>query len=161
MIVGVGASAGGLRAFESFLRGIPSDDAFGYVLIQHLDPNHESELPGILQRATDAAVHPAEEGMTVEAGQVYVIPSGKVLTIRNGVLHLVRPENGPSVRTPIDTFLRSLAEDQGPNAACVILSGTGTDGTLGLKAVKENGGICLVQDPDEAQYDGMPRAAIA
>ena len=161
MIVGVGASAGGLSAFESFLRGIPSDDAFGYVLIQHLDPNHESELPGILQRVTDAAVHSAEEGMTVEAGQVYVIPSGKVLTIEDGVLHLVRPENGPSVRTPIDTFLRSLAEDQGSNAACVILSGTGTDGALGLKAVKENGGICLVQDPEEAQYDGMPRAAIA
>jgi two-component system CheB/CheR fusion protein len=161
MIVGVGASAGGLSAFETFLRGIPSDDACAYVLVQHLDPTHESELPGILQRVTSAGVHPAEEGMTVETGQVYVIPSGQVLTIDDGVLHLVRPEDGGSVRTPIDTFLRSLADDQGSNAACVILSGTGTDGALGLKAVKENGGICLVQDPDEAQYDGMPRAAIA
>jgi len=161
MIVGVGASAGGLSAFESFLRGIPSGDEFGYVLVQHLDPTHESELPAILQRATSVGVLPVAEGMPVESGGIYVIPSGKFLTIEDGMLHLDHVGNGTSVRTPIDTFLRSLAEDQGANAACVILSGTGTDGTLGLKAVKEHGGICLVQDPDEAKYDGMPRAALS
>jgi two-component system CheB/CheR fusion protein len=161
MIVGVGASAGGLSAFESFLRGIPDEtETFSYVLLQHLDPNHKSELPGILQRVTSAEVQSVQDGMEVEAGKVYVIPSGKVLTIKQGVLRLAGPDVGGNLRTPIDTFLRSLAQDKGADAACVILSGTGTDGALGLKAIKEAGGICLVQDPDEAQYDGMPRAAI-
>jgi two-component system CheB/CheR fusion protein len=161
MIVGVGASAGGLNAFEEFLKGIPQDAGFGYVLVQHLDPNHESELPDLLQSVTSMRVETVVDEMPVQANCIYVIPPGKSLHIENGVLQLRSPDEARGHRMPIDLFLRSLAEDQQAQSACLILSGTGSDGSLGLKAVKEAGGVCLVQDPSDAEYDGMPRAAMA
>jgi two-component system CheB/CheR fusion protein len=161
MIVGVGASAGGLNAFEEFLHGIPREAGFGYVLVQHLDPNHESELPDLLQSVTDMRVETVADEMAVQPNCIYVIPPGKSLEIENGVLQLRSPDEARGHRMPIDLFLRSLADDQATQSACVILSGTGSDGSLGLKAVKEAGGVCLVQDPTDAEYDGMPRAAIA
>jgi two-component system CheB/CheR fusion protein len=161
MIVGVGASAGGLNAFEEFIHGIPREAGFGYVLVQHLDPNHESELPDLLQSVTDLRVKTVADEMAVQPNCIYVIPPGKSLEIEDGVLQLRSPDEERGHRMPIDLFLRSLAKDQRTKSACVILSGTGSDGSLGLKAVKEAGGVCLVQDPTDAEYDGMPRVAIA
>jgi two-component system CheB/CheR fusion protein len=161
MIVGVGASAGGLNAFEEFLQGIPQEAGFGYVLVQHLDPNHESELPDLLQSVTDMRVETVVDDMAVRPNCIYVIPPGKSLEIDDGGLQLRSPDEARGRRMPIDLFLRSLAEDRKSKSACVILSGTGSDGSLGLKAIKEAGGVCLVQDPSDAECDGMPRAAIA
>ena len=159
-IVGMGASAGGLEAFEQFFRKIRVDSGMGFVLVQHLDPSHASILTDILQRATTMPVVEAQDQMTVAPNSVYVIPPNRDMAIFHGALQLSVPEKPRGHRMPIDSFLRSLAEDQGEQAMGVILSGTGTDGTLGLRAIVGGGGLGLVQEPTTAKYDGMPSSAI-
>ncbi len=159
-IVGLGASAGGLEAFEQFFRSVPPESGLAYVLVQHLDPEHVSLLTEILQRTTTMPVVEALDQVEVRPDQVYVIPPNRDLAIFHGVLQLSIPDAPRGQRMPIDAFLRSLAEDQGERAIGVILSGTGTDGTLGLRAILGAGGITLVQEPASARYDGMPNSAI-
>ena len=159
-IVGVGASAGGLEAFEQFLRNAPSDSGMAFVLVQHLDPAHASTLTEILQRSTTMPVVEAYDQLAVAPNSVYVIPPNREMAIFHGVLQLTTPEQPRGHRMPIDHFMRSLADDQGERAVGVILSGTGTDGTLGLRAILGAGGVSFVQDPTTAKYDGMPTSAI-
>jgi two-component system CheB/CheR fusion protein len=160
-IVGVGASAGGLEAFEQLFRLVPPDSGMAFVLVSHLDPSHASILTEILQRSTTMPVTEAQDQMVVAPNSVYVIPPNRDLAIFHGTLQLSVPEQPRGLRMPIDSFLRSLAEDQGEQAIAIILSGTGTDGTLGLRAILGAGGISLVQEPASAKYDGMPKSAIA
>ena len=160
-IVGIGASAGGLEAFEAFFKNMPADCGMAFVLIAHLDPTHVSILPELLQKSTKMKVAQAGDGVRVKPNSVYVIPPNKDLSILNGTLQLMGLSQPRGSNLPIDSFFRSLAQDQGANAICVILSGTGTDGTLGLKAIKGGVGMAMVQDGDSAKYDGMPRSAIA
>ncbi|HEX8987236.1 MAG TPA: chemotaxis protein CheB, partial [Rhodocyclaceae bacterium] len=159
-IVGIGASAGGFEALEEFLRAVPDDSGMAYVVVQHLDPNHKGALPELLQRMTPMRVAQATNRMKVEPGCLYVIPPNKDMVIRDGVLHLMAPEAPHGLRLPIDIFFRSLAADQEQLAIGVILSGMGSDGTLGLRAIKDNAGLTLAQKPDTAKFDGMPRSAI-
>lgn len=154
-IVGVGASAGGVAALQDFVANIPADSGIGWVLIQHMAPDRDSELCKILERRTDLIVEEVTEDTRVEADRVYVISPGHVMTIRDGVLHPATDDDPLSRRTSIDAFLISLAEDQGEHAGCALLSGAGTDGTLGLKAVKEAGGLTLTQTLQTAEYDSM------
>ena len=160
-IVGIGASAGGLEAFEGFFRACPADTGVGFVLISHLSPSHESLLTEILQRATAMPVVQAVDQTRVEPNRVYVIPPDREMDILNGVLHLSMPGQMHGQRMPINVFLRSLAADQADKAIGIVLSGTASDGTLGLRAILSAGGICMVQDPVTAKYDGMPQSAIA
>ncbi|MGA7595280.1 MAG: chemotaxis protein CheB, partial [Gallionella sp.] len=159
-IVGIGASAGGLEAFEHFFRGIPVNPGMAFVLVPHLDPGHASILTEILQRSTAMPVAEAQDQMKVASNRVYVIPPNRDMAIFHGRLQLSVPEQPRGQRMPIDAFLRSLAEDQGEHAIGIILSGTGTDGTLGLRAIIGADGISLVQEPSTAKYDGMPGSAI-
>jgi two-component system CheB/CheR fusion protein len=160
-VVGLGASAGGLDAFRKFFDALPADSGMSFVLIQHLDPTHPSMMVELLAGHTPMAVQHAADGMRLERDRVYVIPPGVYLSIRGGALRLSEPRERHGARLPFDFFLRSLAAELGERAVCVILSGTGADGTLGLKAIKEKGGLVIAQDPGEAAYDGMPRSAIA
>ena len=160
-IVAIGASAGGLEAFEQFFAHTPPDTGMAYVLIQHLDPKHKSILSELIRRFTRMTVHEVEDGMAVEPNTIYVIPPNRNMALLHGILHLLEPLKIPGVCTPIDFFFRSLAEDQKEKAICIVLSGTGTEGTLGLRTVKGEGGMVMVQDPESAKYDGMPRNAIA
>ncbi len=157
-IVGVGASAGGLEAFRVLLEFLPVDTGLAFVIIQHLAAGQESMLTDILSRFTVMPVHQVEDGLQVEPNHVYVIPPGSTMTLSNGALKL-NPK-GKSLR-PIDDFLRSLATERKTQAIGIVLSGTGTDGTEGLKAVKAEGGITFAQNPDSAQYAGMPQSAIS
>ena len=159
-IVGIGASAGGLEAFEQFFRHLPPDSGMAFVLVSHLDPDHASMLTEILQRSTTMPVLEAQDQVRVAPNCVYVIPPNRDMAIFHGMLQLSVPEQPRGQRMPIDAFLRSLAEDQGELAIGIILSGTGTDGTLGLRAILGVGGITLVQEPTSAKYDGMPASAI-
>ena len=156
----MGASAGGLEAFEQFFRSMPPGSGMAFVLVQHLDPSHASALTEILQRSTAMPVVEAQDQMAVAPNGVYVIPPNRDMAIFHGALQLSVPEQPRGQRMPIDAFLRSLADDQGENAIGVILSGTGTDGTLGLRAILGAGGVSLVQEPATAEYDGMPSSAI-
>jgi two-component system CheB/CheR fusion protein len=157
-IVGVGASAGGLDAFSTLLRHLPLNTGMGFVLVQHLDPEHESALTQLLQRATALPVHEIENDQRVEPDHVYVIPPNTELGISGGVLKLRPRAASRQPHHPIDSFLEELASDQGAPAIGVILSGTATDGTLGLEAIKAEGGITFAQDAS-ARYDSMPRSA--
>jgi two-component system CheB/CheR fusion protein len=157
-IVGIGASAGGLEALESLLKQVQLD-GMAFVVVQHLAPQQESVLPALLSRASHISVHAARDGMKVEPNNIYVIPPNADLAILEGVLHLMTPP-AHGIRLPIDYFFRSLAQDQGSRSIGVILSGAGSDGTFGIKAIKEAGGITFAQDPESARYDGMPRSAI-
>jgi two-component system CheB/CheR fusion protein len=159
-IVGIGASAGGLEAFEQFFRSLPPDSGMAFVLVSHLDPDHNSMLTEILQRATTMPVVEAKDQMKVLPNRVYALPPNREMAIFHGSLQLSTPELPRGQRMVIDSFLRSLAEDQGEHAVGIVLSGTGTDGTLGLRAIQGAGGITLVQDPLTAKYDGMPSSAI-
>jgi len=159
-IVGLGASAGGLEAFEQFFHSVTPDSGMAFVLVSHLDPSHASILTEILQRCTSITVVEAQDQMKVEPNFVYVIPPNRDMAIYHGVLQLSVPDQPRGQRMPIDAFLRSLAEDQGEQAIGIILSGTGTDGTQGLRAILGAGGVSLVQDPATAKYDGMPESAI-
>jgi len=160
-VIGIGASAGGLEAYQNFLMAVPADSGHAFVLIQHLDPNHESMLAELLSRRTDMPVRQVTDGMVIEPNNVYLIPPNASLTIENARLRLSEFSEPRGFRRPIDVFFRSLAVDQGSNAACVILSGTGADGSEGLRAVKDAGGLTLVQEPESAKYDGMPKSAVA
>jgi len=160
-IVALGASAGGLEAFETFFKAMPHNSSIAFVLIAHLDPTHVSLLPELVQKHSRMKVHQVKDGMKVLPNHVYVIPPNKNLTILNGILQLLDLTQPRGANLPIDSFFRSLAQDQGANAACIILSGTGTDGTLGLKAIKGEIGMVMVQDEESAKYDGMPRSAIS
>ncbi len=160
-MVGICASAGGLDAFKKFFAAMPRESGIAFVLVPHLDPNHQSLMPELIARQTTMAVVEASDGMPVEANHVYIIPPNKYMTIADGALRLTGPVERRGAQTSIDPFLRSLADDQQENAICIILSGTGSHGTLGLKAVKANGGMAMVQDPKTAEYDRMPQNAIA
>jgi two-component system CheB/CheR fusion protein len=160
-VVGIGASAGGLEAFETFFDNVPPDSGMAFVLVQHLRAPHKSILDDLIRRHTRMQVSEVEDGVEVQPNRVYTIPPGKDLALLHGKLHLMEPGEKHGPRLPIDYFFRSLAQDQHERAICVVLSGTGSDGTLGLKAIKEEGGMAVVQDPQTAGYDGMPRSAIA
>lgn len=159
-IVGIGASAGGLEATTQLLNDLPANLGMGYVLVQHLDPNHESILATLLSKTTTMPVTEAKDETLVKQNHVYVIPRNKDMTIRNGVLKLTTRGNGKKLHMPIDQFFRSLAYSQQDKAIGVILSGTAADGTLGLKAIKDDAGITFAQD-ESAKYQGMPKSAIA
>jgi len=160
-IVGIGASAGGLEAFELFFKNMPADSGMAFVLIPHLSPEHKSIMPELLSRHTGMSVVQAENGMPVKPNSVYIIPPDKDMSILGGALQLFEPVERRGIRHPIDFFFRSLAQDQGEKSACIILSGTGTEGTQGLKEIKGEGGLVLAQDPKTAKYDGMPASAVA
>jgi two-component system CheB/CheR fusion protein len=161
MVVGVGASAGGLEAFSQLLAALPADLGMAVVLVQHLAPQHESALPALLSSVSALPVVQVSEGMRVEANRVYVIPPNVQMEIVDGDLHLNPRPSDRSQFTPVDFFLRSLADSAQERAVAVILSGTASDGAAGVREVKGAGGITIAQDPATAKYDGMPRAAIA
>jgi two-component system CheB/CheR fusion protein len=159
-IVGIGASAGGLEALEQFLENVPVNSGMAFVIVQHLDPTREGIMSELLQRTTGMKVVQVEDGTKVKPDCVYVIPPNKDMSIFHGKLHLLDPTAPRGLRLPIDFFLRSLAQDQQEHSIGVILSGMGSDGTLGLRAIKEKAGLVLVQEPATAKFDGMPRSAI-
>jgi len=159
-IVGIGASAGGLEALELFLKNAPARSGLAFVIVQHLDPTHKDLMAELLQRVTPMKVAQVEDRTRVQPDCVYVIPPNKDLSLLHGVLHLLDPVAPRGLRLPIDFFLRSLADDSKERSIGVILSGMGSDGTLGLKAIKGQAGVVFVQDPASAKFDGMPRSAI-
>ena len=159
-IVGVGASAGGLEALEQFLGGVPPDSGMAFIIVQHLDPTQKGILTELLQRATGMKVIQVRDRLQVQPNCVYVIPPNKDMSILHGFLYLLEPAAPRGLRLPIDFFLRSLAQDRQERSVGVILSGMGSDGTLGLRAIKERAGLVLVQEPTTAKFDGMPRSAI-
>ena len=159
-IVGIGASAGGLEAREQFLHHVPINSGMAFVIIQHLDPTYKGMLPELLQRATPITVSQARNRMKIKTDCVYVIPPNKDLSILHGTLYLLDPVAPRGLRLPIDFFLRALAEDRREQSIGVILSGMGSDGTLALRAIKEQGGLVLAQEPGSAKFDAMPRSVI-
>jgi two-component system CheB/CheR fusion protein len=160
-IVGIGASAGGLEAFEQFLAHVPEKSGLAYVVVQHLDPTQKAMLADLLQRVTSLIVREASEGSPVEADHVYVIPPNTEISLVRGTLHLASPSEPRGMRLPVNVLFSSLARVQGASAVGVVLSGMGSDGTLGLQALKAVGGLTVVQEPSSAQFDSMPRSAIA
>lgn len=158
-VVGIGASAGGLEAIEGFFSHARPDGNMAYVIIQHLAPGHKSIMDSLLKKYTEMDVLQVKDGMKIKPNCVYLNPPDKDVVIMNGRLYLTEPTHERGARLPIDHFFRSLADDQNERAICVILSGTGTDGTLGLKAIKGAGGMSMVQDQNQARYDNMPRSA--
>jgi two-component system CheB/CheR fusion protein len=159
-IVGIGASAGGLEAFSRLIGNLSPNTGLAYVLVQHLDPRHESVLPELLGRATTVTVVQAADGMKIEADRAYVIPPNVTMTVTDGHLRLVQRPPGESPHLSIDAFLCSLAEVHGPSAIGVILSGAGSDGSRGIEAIKLEGGLTMAQDPATARFDSMPRSAV-
>lgn len=159
-IVCIGASAGGLEALEQFLGNVPENSGMAFVVIQHLDPTQKGMLPELLQRISKMKVFQVKDRMKIEPNFVYVIPPNKSMSVLKGVLYLFDPFEARGLRLPIDFFLRSLADDQKESAIGIILSGMGSDGSSGIQAIKENNGIVLVQDPETAKFDSMPRNAI-
>lgn len=160
-VIGVGASAGGLEAFQQLISTISPHHQHAYVIVQHLDPDHESLLPELLAKRTPFDVVSIEDGMAIEGGRIYLIPPGASLTVQGGALKLMSFEEPRGRRRPIDIFFASLADAYRESCAAIILSGTGSDGSAGIAAVKEKGGLVFVQDPQQAKYDGMPNSAIA
>jgi len=159
-IVGIGASAGGLEALDHFLRHVPEASGMAFIVIQHLDPTRTDVMPELLQRVTPMQVVQAGEAMRVKPNCVYVIPPNKEMSILHGTLHLLDLAEPHGLRLPVDCFFRALADDRGERAIGVILSGMGSDGTLGLKSIKEKSGLVLAQDPADAKFNGMPSSAI-
>ncbi len=160
-VVGIGASAGGLDAFKRLLKAIPEDSGMAYVLVQHLDPTHESLLPELLQKVTRIPVLEISDDMKVAPNHIYIIPSNKMLIANDGVLELSPRITKKNERNlPIDIFFSSLAEVHQSHAIGVVLSGTGSDGTKGLKVIKDHGGITFAQDEQSATYEGMPNSAV-
>ncbi len=160
-VVGLGGSAGALGAFERFFAALPAQSGAAFVLIQHLAPAHASLLPELVAQHTRMKVVQAQDGAPVEPNCVYVIPPNQYLGIREGVLFLAEPVKQDGIRMPIDFFFRSLAEDRQQRAIGILFSGAGSDGTLGVRAIRGGGGLVIAQDPDTAQFDTMPRSAIA
>jgi two-component system CheB/CheR fusion protein len=159
-VVGIGSSAGGLEALEFFLKQVPATCGIAFVIVQHLDPTYKGMLVELLQRVTSIPVVQVTDRLKIEPGHIYVIPPNQDMTILHGVLHLLDMVQPRGLRLPIDFFFRSMADDLQQRAIGVILSGMGSDGTLGLRAIKENGGGVFVQDPASSKFDGMPRSAI-
>jgi two-component system CheB/CheR fusion protein len=160
LTVGIGASAGGLEALSQFFDAMPTASGCAFVVIQHLSPEHRSVMDKLLARRTKMAVHVATDNVTLCADTIYLIPPRKNLTLSNGSLHLLEPQRERGINLPIDLFFDSLAEDAGNRSVAIILSGTGSDGSRGIRRIKEVGGMVLVQDPKSAQFDGMPRSAM-
>ncbi len=162
-IVGIGASAGGLAAFEAFFAGMPADvdPDMAFVLVQHLAPDHKSILTELIQRYTRMKVLEVEDAMVVQPNCAYIIPPNRDMAFLNGALHLLEPSAPRGQRLPIDFLFRSLAQDQCERAICIVLSGTGSDGALGVRAIKDAGGMVMVQALSTTEFDGMPRSAIA
>ena len=161
LVVGLGASAGGLQALEAFFSQVPPDCGVAFIVVTHLHPGHVSLLPELLAKFTPLRVQVATDGVTVEPNTVYMSVPESYLAILHGALHLMEPDEPGLLRLPIDCFFRSLAEDQKDRAIGIVLSGTGTDGTLGLKAIKGAAGMTMAQEPNSAKYSGMPISAIA
>ena len=159
-IVGIGASAGGLEALVSFLGNVPENCGLAFIIVQHMEPKRKDILVGLLQSATHMKVVQVNENTYVEPNCVYVIPPNKNMSIENRTMHLFDYISLPTQRMPVDFFFRSLAHDQQERSIVVILSGMGSDGTMGIKAIKEQGGVVFVQDPSSAKFDGMPISAI-
>ncbi|WP_164843921.1 CheR family methyltransferase [Croceicoccus ponticola] len=159
-MIGVGASAGGLEALREMLEGYRGSPGMAFVIVQHLDPTHESLMAQLIERYTTMPVRQIAGGEEIETDSVYVIPPGHGLTVEDGVLRLTEFTDPRGMRRPIDDFFEALADDLGARAGCVILSGTGADGSRGLRAVKESGGITVAQEPQGARYDGMPLSAV-
>jgi two-component system, chemotaxis family, CheB/CheR fusion protein len=159
-VVGIGASAGGLEALEQFFTNLPKDSGMAFVIIQHLDPTRKDILPELLQRTTTMKVIQATDKLKIKPDCLYVIPPNKSMSVLNGSLYLFKPTELRGLRLPIDIFFRSLADDQKDRSIGIVLSGMGSDGSLGLKAIKEKNGIVLVQDPLTAKFNGMPSSAI-
>ncbi len=162
-IVGIGASAGGLKAFEAFFSGIPANTVLemAFVLVQHLAPDHESLLAELIRRVTKLQVFEVEDGMVVQPGCIYIIPPDRDMAFLNGTLHLLEPAAPRGHRLPIDFLFKSLAQDQHDRGIGIVLSGTGSDGTLGIRAIKSEGGMVMVQTAATSEFDGMPRNALA
>jgi two-component system, chemotaxis family, CheB/CheR fusion protein len=163
LIVGIGASAGGVSAFEAFFSAMPADNPPGmaFVLVQHLARDHKSILSELIRRYTRMQVFDVGDGMAVKPNCAYIIPPNRDMALMNGALQLLEPTLARGVRLPIDFFFRSLAQDQHDRAICIVLSGTGSDGALGVRAVKGEGGMVMAQTPESTEFDGMPRSAIA
>ena len=160
-VVGLGASAGGLQPLQTFFDTMPSDSGLAFVVVMHLSPDYNSNLAQILQHHTAMAVTQVTEAVTVAPNHVYVIPPNRHLSMQDGKLVLVEPQQAPGLRVAIDLFFRTLSAGFGPRALCIVLSGADSDGAIGIKHIKEQGGVTIVQDPTEAAYDSMPRSAIA
>lgn len=159
-IVAIGASAGGLDACRAFLKALPPKTGMAFIFVQHLDPSHQSLIVDLLASHTTLTVSEAVDGTIVEREHFYVIAPGTYLTIQKGILQMSRPSGQQRVRLPFDFLLRTLAEDAGDRAMCVVLSGTGADGSSGLVEIRKSGGLVIVQKPEEAAYDGMPHSAV-
>ena len=159
LIIGLGASAGGLEALQQFFDHMPNHSGLSFVVVQHLSPDYKSLMADILGKHTEMTVLQAENGMAVEADTVYLIPPKKYMTVREGKLVLYDYAPG-ALNHPIDVFFASLAEEKREHSIVVVLSGTGSDGTNGVKAVKEYGGLVIAQDPESAKFDGMPKSVI-
>lgn len=159
-VVGIGASAGGIKALSDFFANVPRDSGMAYVVILHLSAQHESNLPALIQTKTSMPVSQVTESVEVEPNHVYVIPPSKYLVMMDGMIRLAEPERPKGAHTSIDLFFRTMAKAYGKDAIAIVLSGTGADGTLGLGQIKEEGGFVIAQDPAEAEYDDMPRSAI-
>ena len=159
-IVGIGSSAGGLEALEIFLKNIPPKCGMAFVIVQHLDPTHKGIMVELLQRVTDLHVQQVTDCLKIEPDHIYIIPPNKDMSLLHGVLHLLDMVKPRGLRLPIDFFFRSMADDMQQYSIGVILSGMGSDGTLGLRDIKEKGGGVFVQEPTSAKFDGMPRSAI-
>ncbi len=160
-VVGIGASAGGIQAVRQFFGAVPADTGIAFVVILHLSPDHDSQLASVLQASARLPVTQVTGRVSVQANHVYVIPPNRSLAMQDGHLAVSDMTRIEERRAPVDIFFRTLAESRGAHAACVVLSGTGANGSMGLKRIKEFGGFCLVQDPGEADYGDMPRNAIA
>lgn len=160
-VVGIGASAGGLEALQEFFKNMPNDSNAAYIVIQHLSPDYKSLMDELLARVTTMDIYRVQDGISIKKNAIYLIPPGKNMTIFKGKLLLTDQQPGRSLNLPIDIFMRSLAKDQGKNAIGIVLSGTGSDGTLGIRAIKEYGGMVIAQDDQTAKFDGMPRSSIS
>lgn len=159
-VIGVGASAGGLDALKGFFANAEtSEGSLCYIVVQHLDPDNKSHLSDLLAKKTSLPVVEVTKDRELEPDKIFIIPPGKYLRVREGRLRLTGPENNGRVRTPVDVLFRSLAEEYRDRAVGVVLSGSGTDGAAGLRAIAAAGGLCAAQSPSTAQHDGMPRTA--
>ncbi len=161
LVVGLGASAGGIQALKEFFTQVPDDSDMAYVVILHMSPEHESKLAEILQVTSQIPVTQVRERVKIEPNYVYVIPPNRNLGMRDGHLMLSEMTQREQRRSPVDTFFRTLAEANEERGVSVILSGTGANGSMGMKRIKEHGGVAFVQDPEESEYQDMPRNAIA
>ncbi|WP_216859530.1 chemotaxis protein CheB [Sulfitobacter aestuariivivens] len=160
LVVGIGASAGGLEAFRQLLAGLPDEHNLALVLIQHLDPDHESLMPELVAARTKSPVHSVKNGMTIEPGHIYLMPPGYEMEMDGLTLKLAEFDSPRGLRRPIDRFFKSLAKEHGEHAVAVVLSGTGSDGANGAREIKGAGGLVLVQEPKQAKYDGMPQSVL-